>query len=157
MKNIIVVLLCIFISKITTAQAGKYSGKYKQLLGKVFEYDKLDNTLKGFTYWQYSETDATNGYTQMVTIYKKETTYLLILHTKEAESNCAIQDVVELNNIAKNTNFQMGSCKKNNNVDPTIIAIEKKGKYLLAFKVHKDKNRFDKISPKGIDCMVEGI
>jgi hypothetical protein len=51
----------------------------------------------------------------------------------------------------------MGSCRIGSKKDSKVIATEKNGKYLQAFRANLEKGTITKISSRNIDCMVEGI
>jgi hypothetical protein len=139
------------------AQNGQLSADLKSFVGQKITCGQLDQVLKGYTFDQFVELEKFNGKYYYLSVYSKKTTRLVLLHTDDEKKGCYIQDLVQLININSQTNVQMGSCRIGSKNDSKVIATEKNGKYLQAFRANLEKGTITKISSRNIDCMVEGI
>ena len=161
MKKIALGVSLFLISYGLLAQSGLYAGNYKKWVKKEIEVQKEATFFNGhqlgatMTILEDVELDY------FISVYEKGTTSIILLVTKKKDAlNYIIQDVIEVKNVRSIDNIQTGSCSLQENYDAKIVVLEKniKGKPVntKAWRVDVDKVRFYTISPKGINCLVEG-
>jgi hypothetical protein len=163
MKNIILFVLLIFSVKNINAQAGKYAGSKRSLIGKEYtELAKLP-ALKG---WQYMEGAIVNAdpmtdvEMHSVEVLKIGTTYLIIFSINEdtAQHTFKIMDVVQVQGVAKGWTIRTASCRQDQENDSYIVVWGKEttDEYMKllkkAWRINPDKRRIEIIPVKGIDC-----
>jgi hypothetical protein len=163
MKNLVLFFTLLLSVNSVTAQAGKYAGSKKSLIGKEYtELVKLP-ALKG---WQYMEGaivnsfPLTNAEMHSVEVFKIGTTYLIIFSINEdtAHDVYKIMDVVQVAAVAKGWTIRTASCRKNKKNDAYIIVWGKEttDEYMKlikkAWRINPDKRRIEIIPVKNIDC-----
>ena len=161
MRRIAATLILLVICYGLSAQAGIYAGSYKKWVKKEVEVHKEAVFFKGhqlganLTVLEDVELDY------FISVYEKGTTSIILLVTRKKDAlNYIIQDVIEVKNVRSIDNIQTGSCSLKESYDARIVVLEKniKGKPVntKAWRVDLDKVRFYTISPRGINCLVEG-
>jgi hypothetical protein len=161
MKNVALVILLMFgISFHTHAQKGLFAGNQKKMIGQKYSCGKLDNLLKGWKYtggFALTNNDG-SGIDQTITTYQKATTILVLFTTNvENSPDCTIEDVLEITNVATHTNLQTATCTVNGESHVDLLALEKGGKILKAWRADRDRLHFAKAGTKGVNCAAEGL
>lgn len=153
---------CLLIINIgLAAQTGQYAGSYKKWVKKEVETHKEAAFFNGYQLGASTTMmeDAEMDY--YLHVYKKGTTRIVLLITKIKDAlSYTIQDVIEIKNVRSIDNIQTGSCSIKGYYDSKIVVLEKNIKSkpvnVKAWRADVDKVHFTSISPKGINCMVEG-
>ena len=148
------------------AQAGKYAGSMKKLIGRKYTDSRNIAALKG---WQFREGSVLNPLTDpemiLSDVVQKGTTYIVFFSIKEdtAVEEYKIYDAIEIKGVAKGWIIKTALCRQNKLESPYIFAWIKEAakEYLTtikkAWKFNPDKRRIELLPVKGIDCMNEGF
>ncbi len=163
-KFLLTLSICFLTVLLLPAQKGLFSGNYKHLIGKQVNFEKRDQTYIGFQNIGgfYLSFQDGSGLNLLIDLYKKGNKQLVVLLSQqENEPLATIQDILEVKNMPPHSYIQSATCAiGKSDPDIEILALEqqigKKSKILKAWRASRDKLHFSSISPKGINCIVEG-
>ncbi len=166
MKKIFLAVLFISAFNNLNAQAGKYAGTMKKLIGKVYTDSRNIAALKG---WQPREGSVLNPLTDpemiLADVFQKGTTYIVFFSIKEdtASTMYKIFDAIEIKAVLKGWIIKTALCRQNKIESPYIFAWLKETPtdYMKtikkAWRFNPDKRRIEILPIKNIDCMNEGF
>lgn len=143
------------------AQAGRYAGTKKAMIGKSFIEPGEITQLKGWTQMEgavVSKLDEPEMF--LVYVFKKGTTVLFFFSIKEdtASDKMIVCDVAEISGVQKGWEIRSSFCRKNKKEDSFIVVWGKTTtrEYMeiikKAWRFNRDKRRIEIIHVKGIDC-----
>lgn len=163
MKKIVLILL---FCQTTLFAQGNLSGEFKNLIGLSYSQEKGIDGLKAFRNEQGIVLgEPVNGtFFSILEVYRKGNSFVVVLSKKTNKNSDSyrIIDIVKINSVPKNYEVRISDCsRKNGYVDEKIVAVVFSGvkrqvKIIKEAFVLKDI-RFEKITPKGIRCINEGI
>lgn len=161
MRKILFLFVCQLIIIAVFAQAGKYAGTKKSLIGKVFIETSELAQLKGWTKLQGSVVNSLDEPEMiLVNVFQKGTTYLFFFSIVEdtATEKKIICDVVEVAGVQKGWEIRSNFCRQDK-VENNFIVVWGKtttNEFMNIFKkawiFNRDKRRIEIIPVKGIDC-----
>jgi hypothetical protein len=161
MKKILLFFVLIFLVKNIDAQAGKYAGSKKTLIGKEYIDSRKLTALKGWTCMEGGISNSLDDPERITSeIFKKGTTYVVLLSIMEdtAYGNFKVMDVVEITGVAKGWTVRSSFCRQNELENKYIIAWGKENtqQYMKlikkAWQFDSDRRRINTIPVKGIHC-----
>ena len=143
------------------------AGEFKDIIGLKFKTEKVIPQLSNYNYVGgsiISDLDILNSYRLSLDVYRKDKTAIVILSklVDLSTNEHRIIEVLKIIDVPKNYEIRTFGCSfKNMNPDHKIIAVyyignKKKVKLIKEAFVLKDI-RFEKINPKTINCINEGI
>jgi hypothetical protein len=161
MKCKALLLVVVLSAAIASAQPGQYAGGFKKTVGKPFAGARPDRLFQQYQYTGgFLLDDSRQEFEVWITLYRKGNTQLAVMSTLDTvnQSN-KVLDILEVKLADRHTNLQSGSCSIGSVYSIEIIAAERKGKILNAWRAVRDKLRFQKMpkaSLTSINCTVQG-
>jgi hypothetical protein len=161
MKKLLLFSLVLLSGFAVFAQAGKYAGSKKSMIGKIYTDSRNIPGLKG---WTFMEGALLNQVTDpeyiMADVYKKGTVFVVVFSIREdtASELTTIYDVIEITGVTKGWGIRVGTCSRLAQADPYIVSWgkETQDEYMKLFKkawrFNPDKRRVEAIPVKGIKC-----
>lgn len=166
MKKILLLALSVPLILNVYAQAGRYAGTKKSLVG--MEFTNLDTLpqLKGWEWMEesfMSEYPMTSKELHIATLYKKGTTCVIIFSVQEdtASFKKVVADVVEVTGVLKGWHIRTWSCRQNKKPNSYIVALGRQTdmQYMKpvkkAWRFNPVKRRAEVIPVTGVDCEQE--
>jgi hypothetical protein len=162
MRIILPIFLFLLITQSSHAQPGTYASTTRKIIGRPFKQNNPDKLFNTYQYiGGYLLDNSTQEFEVWVRQYKKGHTNLIVLYLLDTvRHKNSVLDILELKIPDAVTNIQAGSCNLGGEFSIEIIAIERNGKILNAWRALRDKLRFHKMSKSSlatINCTVEGI
>ncbi|OSZ80589.1 hypothetical protein CAP36_04880 [Chitinophagaceae bacterium IBVUCB2] len=161
MKKLFILIVFQLTGVLLFAQAGKYAGTKKAMLGKVYTETQELPQLKG---WKQLEGGVINKLDEpemiLVNVFQKGTTVLVFFSIKEdtASDKYLISDVLEVTGVQKGWEIRSSFCRQNK-VENSFIVVWGKtttNEFMNVLKkawiFNRDKRRIEIIPIKGIDC-----
>lgn len=151
----------IFLTAAGFAQPGLYAGAAKKFIGASFTGNHPDALLQPYRNTGGCLLDNSRlEFEVWMSQYQKGNTHLIVMHTLDtAGGKNTVLDVLELKLPDAATVIQTASCSLSGVYSVEIIATERKGKILNAWRASRDKLRFRKMDKAGaarVNCAVEG-
>jgi hypothetical protein len=162
MRNLLAIVMLILAWGSVIAQPGQFAGTSKKLLGNTFKESNPDKLFKTYRYeGGYLLDNSREEFEVWVSYYKKGSIRLVVMYALDTVGNKnSVLDILELKLPDTLTNLQAGSCSISGEFSEEIIATERKGKILAAWRALRDKLRFQKMSKasmEAVNCTIEGI
>lgn len=161
MRKLLFLFVCQLMMTLLFAQAGKYAGTKKTMIGKVFTETSDLTQLRG---WTQSEGGVVSKLDEpemiLVHVFTKGTTVLVFFSIKEdtASDKLLICDVLEVTGVQKGWEIRSSFCRQNK-VENSFIVVWGKtttNEFMNILKkawiFNRDKRRIEIIPVKGIDC-----
>ena len=155
----------IFLSGIINlnAQAGKYAGSKKALVGKIYTRD-----MSGLKQWEALGGSVINGLDEpelfLVDIFRRGTTRLILFTVQEdtAVQEYKIIDVVEVKNVLTTQEVKTGICRLGKKENSFVVALVKSrniqyNKAIKAWRLNRDKRRVEIVPAATVDCLQEAF
>jgi len=161
MKNS-TVLIALLLSSTAFSQGNFASAQWKPLIGKTCANENEFSQLKGFTSLGGTLlSDVNDEQKKSVALFSKGST-VLILFEVLSNNKATILDVVEVNNLQKNQEIKVGTCRDGENDMPGIVALvepskQARWKAQKAWLFNLDKIRVESWPHAKVTCLgIEG-
>jgi hypothetical protein len=165
MKNIWIIIVLVGSSFTTIAQAGRYAGTKKALIGTVYRDPLEIQRLSDWTMLQGSILSQLSDPPMIaVNVFKKGTTYVVFFSIEDTVTKkFTIADVLEVQLVTKGWTIKTSFCRQNGVENPYSVAWvkETKTEYMTtvrkAWEFNTEKSWIDRVNVKGISCLNEGF
>lgn len=162
-------LLCLVVLQLLSMRSigqGKYAGSYKKLVGTTFKDERHFTGFPGHTFTQGDLVSDINDPFQMsLYVFMKKTTALVVFAQMQdtVKQETTILDVIEVKSVPKGWELKTTGCQVGETEGELIVALAKPGKQEYtgmisqAWRINRDKLKFEGISPKNMKCQNQGL
>ena len=162
-KRLALLIITVACTCFLQAQTAKYAGGMKNIIGKKYSDNKH---IPGLSGWQFKEgsvvSDLNDPKSTIVEVFSKGKNYIIFFSVGEDSISklYTINDLIEVKNVTKVQQVKTALCREFKKEDVFIVALTTaaQGPYskaLKAWRLSRQRNQFEIINAKNVDCINE--